>query len=315
MAQLNLLDVAKLNGSDRVVGLIEEVLTHAPEVQALPARTIKGTSYKVVTRTSYPGVGFRPVNDGSTPSASTFENHLIECYVLSGAIQADVAAANAYEDGAEAWKDIESTGVMKQALIELGSQVIYGTTVDSNGFPGLEALHTAFNSGLVVDAGGTTAGTGSSVYGINTSTDGVQLVFGNATTFDLGEWRIENVAGSTAGTVYPAFVANLTAWVGMQAGSKYAIGRLKDATEDSTKGVTDAKLAELLSKYPVGYRPNFWLMNRRSAYQLQASRSATTIYTGPKSSTGVEVFAPMPTESNGIPIIVTDSIGNTETLS
>jgi hypothetical protein len=258
MAQANLLDIAKLNGSDRVVGLIEETLTYAPEVQILPARTIKGTSYKIVTRTSYPGVGFRTANDGSTPGKSQFENQLVECFILSSAIQADVAVADAYEDGAEAWKDIESVGVMKQSLIELGSQVIYGTSVDSLGFPGLQAIHTAFNSGLVVDAAGTTADINTSVYGINTDSQGVQLVFGSNTTFNLGEWRIENVSGGTAGTVYPAHVANLTAWVGLQVGSKYSVGRLHSANStDSNAGVTDAKLAHLLSKYPVGYRPNY----------------------------------------------------------
>ena len=312
MAQANLLDIAKLNGSDTIVGLIEETLTYAPEVQIMPARTIRGTSYKIASRVSYPGVGFRAANEGSTPTKSEFENQLIECYILSGAVQADVAVARAYEDGEQAWKDIESIGVMRQAMIELGSQVIYGTSVDAKGFPGLQAIHTAFNSGLVVDAGGTTAATASSVYGINTDTQGVQLVFGAGTTFELGEWRIENVGTSS---VYPAHVANLTAWVGMQVGSKYSVGRLKDATADSGMGVTDAKLAELLSKYPVGYRPNYWLMNRRSAYQLQVSRSASTVQNGVKTSSGSEIFAPLPTESNGIPIVITDSIGNTEALT
>jgi hypothetical protein len=312
MPQANLLDIAKLNGSDTIVGLIEETLTYAPEVQILPARTIRGTSYKVVSRTSYPGVGFRAANEGSTPTKSSFENQLIECYILSGAVQADIAVARAYEDGEQAWKDVEAVGVMRQALIELGSQVIYGTSVDSKGFPGLQAIHTAFNAGLVVDAGGTTGGTASSVYGINTDTQGVQLVFGSGTTFELGEWRIENVGTDT---VYPAHVANLTAWVGMQVGSKYSVGRLKDATADSGAGVTDAKLAELLSKYPVGYRPNYWLMNRRSAYQLQVSRSASSVQNGVKTSSGSEIFAPLPTESNGIPIVITDSILNDEALT
>ena len=312
MPQANLLDIAKLNGSDTIVGLIEETLTYAPEVQILPARTIRGTSYKIASRVSYPGVGFRAANEGSTPTKSEFENQLIECYILSGAVQADLAVARAYEDGEQAWKDIESVGVMRQAMIELGSQVIYGTTADAKGFPGLQAIHTAFNSGLVVDAGGTTGGTASSVYGINTDTQGVQLVFGAGTTFELGEWRIENVGTAS---VYPAHVANLTAWVGMQVGSKYSVGRLKDATADSGGGVTDAKLAELLSKYPVGYRPNYWLMNRRSAFQLQSSRSSSVIYSGVKSSSGAEVFAPLPSESNGIPIVITDSILNDEVLS
>ena len=312
MAQANLLDIAKLNGSDTIVGLIEETLTYAPEVQIMPARTIRGTSYKIASRVSYPGVGFRAANEGSTPTKSEFETQLSECYILSGAVQADVAVARAYEDGEQAWKDIESVGVMRQAMIELGSQVIYGTSHQAKGFPGLQAIHTAFNAGLVVDAGGTSAGTASSVYGINTDTQGVQLVFGAGTTFELGEWRIENVGTSS---VYPAHVANLTAWVGMQVGSKYSVGRLKDATADSGMGVTDAKLAELLSKYPVGYRPNYWLMNRRSAYQLQVSRSASTIQNGVKTSSGSEIFAPLPTESNGISIVITDSILNDEALT
>ena len=312
MPQANLLDIAKLNGSDTIVGLIEETLTYAPEVQIMPARTIRGTSYKIASRVTYPGVGFRAANEGSTPTKSEFESQLIECYILSGAVQADVAVARAYEDGEQAWKDVESVGVMRQAMIELGSQVIYGTSVDSKGFPGLQAIHTAFNAGLVVDAGGTTGGTASSVYGINTDTQGVQLVFGAGTTFELGEWRIENVGTSS---VYPAHVANLTAWVGMQVGSKYSVGRLKDATAESGAGVTDAKLAELLSKYPVGYRPNYWLMNRRSAYQLQVSRSASSVQNGVKTSSGSEIFAPLPTESNGIPIVITDSILNDEALT
>jgi hypothetical protein len=308
----NVLFFAKLNGSDTIVGLIEETLTYAPEVQILPARTIRGTSYKIASRVSYPGVGFRAANEGSTPTKSEFENQLIECYILSGAVQADVAVARAYEDGEQAWKDVESVGVMKQALIELGSQVIYGTSVDSKGFPGLQAIHTAFNAGLgdsalTVSAAGSTAK--SSVYGINTDTQGVQLVFGSGTTFELGEWRIENV-GTTS--VYPAHVANLTAWVGMQVGSRYSVGRLSNVGTDSGTGVTDARLAELLSKYPVGYRPNYWLMNRRSAFQLQSSRSTAFSALGSKSATGAEVFAPLPLESNGIPIVITDSIGIAE---
>lgn len=314
MAAVNLLDIAKLNGSDAVVGLIEENLTFAPEVQIIPARTIRGTSYKVSTRTTLPGVAFRNANEGSTPAKSEFANKTIECYILGGAIRADKAVADAYEDGAAAWQAIEASGVMKSALIELGSQVIYGRTVDAKGFPGFQEIHTELATDLVVDAGGTTAATGSSVYGINTSIDGVQMILGSGTSFTLGEWTTQQVADGS-NNLYEAYCATLMAWVGLQVGSKYAVGRLKDATEDSGKGVTDAKLADLLRKYPTGYKPNYWLMSRRSAYQLQSSRSATTVQTGNRTSTGAELWAPMPTESNGIPIVVTDSILDTETLS
>jgi hypothetical protein len=315
MAQANLLDIAKLNGSDAVVGLIEENMSVAPELSVFPARTIRGTSYKIAVRDSYPGVGFRNANEGTTYTKSTFSNKTIEAYILAANVRADVAVANAYEDGPDAWKAIEASGVMRQAMIEIGSQIFYGTSVDSKGFPGLEAIHTAYASGLVVDAGGTTAGTGSSVYGVKFGPQDVQLIFGNGTAFELGDWFQQMVNDGTAGQDYLAYVAALTSWVGLQVGSKYSVSRLKDATADSTKGVTDAKLAELLSLHPVGHRPDYWFMNRRSAYQLQSSRSSTVNGTGSKSATGAEVWAPLPTESNGIPIIVTDSIGSTETLS
>lgn len=316
MPQANLLDIARINGNDAVVGLIEENQTAAPDVLAFPARTIRGTSYKIGVRKSYPGVGFRTANGGTTYTKSEFENRLIETFILSGNVRADVAVASAYEDGPEAWKAIEASGVMAQSMIELGSQIYYGLSTDANGFPGLQAIHTAYSATLTepltVDAGGTTANTGSSVYGVKFGPQDCQLIFGSNTTFELGEWFQQMVNDGTVGQDYLAHVASLNAWVGLQVGSVYSVGRLKDATEDAGKGVTDAKLAELLSKYPVGKRPDAWFMNRRSAFQLQTSRSATSNTSGNASTAP---YAALPDSALGIPIIITDSIVNTEALS
>jgi hypothetical protein len=300
-----LLDIAKLNGSDAVVGLIEENLTFAPELSVFPSRTIRGTSYKTAIRTSYPSVGFRNANEGVAGGQSSYINKLVECFILSANITVDKAVALSYEDGADAWKAIEASGVMKQALIELGSQIFYGTAVDSKGFPGLQSI---VDAALTLDAGGTTASTASSVYGVKFGPQNVQLVFGGGSVINMSEWTgqtISNVA---------SFVSDLTGWVGLQAVNKNSVLRLKDATADSGKTVTDAKLGELLALAPVGNRPDYWFMNRRSAFQLQSSRSVSTAATA-KSTTGQETWAPMPTESNGIPIVVTDSITSTEELS
>lgn len=312
MPQANLLDISRLNGNDALVGLIEENQTHAPDVMALPARTIRGTSYRIGVRKTLPGVSFRTANGGTIYTKSEFENRLVECFILSGNIRADVAVAAAYEDGPDAWKAIEASGVMKQALIELGSQLYYGTDVDANGFPGLQAIHTAYSATLseplTVDAGGTTASTGSSVYGVKFGPQDVQMIFGQGLPFELGEWMEQMVNDGTPGQDYRAHVNSLNAWVGLQVGSVFSVGRLRDLTEDSGKGLTDSLLADLLAKYPVGHRPDAWFMNRRSLRQLQASRSVVA------ANAGVSL-APVPTESNGIPIIVTDSITNTEALS
>jgi hypothetical protein len=308
---LTLLDLAKLNGHDPIVGLIEEVATASPEVTTIPARTIAGTSYKTVTRNSRPAVGFRAANEGTDASKSNFTERLVECFILSSRIEVDKAIARAYEDGPEALQAIEAVGVMRAAMSAVGTQTIYGDSASSKGFAGLQTLIGEFGSELVVDAGGTTAGTGSSVYAIKAGNTGVQYVYGNGTTFDLSAFR-EGDAADANGKRFAALIADLTAWIGFQCVNKYAVGRLRDLTADSGKGCTDAKIAELLSKFPVGERPTHLLMSRRSAFQLQVSRT-TAPNTKQEAFNGI--LPGVPTESFGVPIIITDSIADNETLN
>jgi hypothetical protein len=306
---LTLLDLAKLNGSDKVVGLIEEVGTAAPEVLVIPARTIKGTSYKTVARNGLPASTFRQANAGQDASKSNFTMRTVEAFILSARVEIDKAIANGYEDGLEELQTIEAEGVMISALLTLGTQTFYGT--NASGFPGLQQYIVELGSTLVVDAGGTTANTGSSVYAISAGNNGVQYVYGNGTTIDLSAFR-EGDAVDSASKRFAAYIADLTAWVGLQCVNKNAVGVLKKCTADSGKGVTDAKIAELLSKFPVGTRPTHLFMSRRSAFQLQASRTMTA-------STKQEAFTGIlpgtPTESFGIPIVITDSIVDTEALA
>ena len=207
---------------------------------------------------------------------------------------------------------IEAAGVMRAALSTVGTQTIYGNSASSKGFAGLQSLIGTFGDELVVDAGGTTANTGSSVYAINAGVTGVQYVYGNGTTFDLSAFR-EGDAVDADGRRYPAFIADLTAWIGLQCVNRYAVGRLKDITAaEAGARLNDAKIAELLSRFPVGERPTHLLMSRRSAFQLQISRT-TAPNTKQEAFTGI--LPGVPTESFGIPIIITDSIGDTEALS
>ena len=64
MANLTLLDVARLNAGDDVVGLIEESLKAHPELSMGSGRTISGTGFDSLVRTTLPSVGFRNVGEG-----------------------------------------------------------------------------------------------------------------------------------------------------------------------------------------------------------------------------------------------------------
>lgn len=304
-----MLDLAKQSGNDKVVGLIEENLEHCPEARVVPARTITGTSYKTLHRTGLPSVGFRNLNQGIDPSKSTFKQLNVECFILGGRIEVDQAYLDGNEDGEDYVRAVEASGVMKSSLIKLGSQFYYGK-VDESGFPGLQSF---VNAGLVLKANGDDANKGSSVYGVKFGPQDVQMIFGGGDVMGLGDWRVETLQDAN-GKKFPGQVSDLTGWVGLQCVNPYSVGRIANLTMQADKGkLTDALIAEWLVKFPVGQRPDRLFMTRQQAFRLQSSRASVNAV-GKKTTTGAENWPPPPTESNGVPIEVTDSISETEAI-
>ena len=312
-AYLTLLDIAKLNADDRVIPLIEENLNVAPEARILPAMTIPGTTYNTLIRSAFPQPSFRNVNEGTEPVKSTYANKLVQCFYLDGQLEMDVAAARADSRGEQHALELEASGIMQGALTKIGTQLWYGTGTggDSKGFPGAVSV---VDSSLVKDAGGTTADTASSIYGLKLGDRFVNLVFGLGNVFTLGEWRKQFITRSSK--ELEAWKNALNGYIGVQFVHKYSVGRIKKVTADSGKTATDALIGSWLSQFPVGMKPDVLFMSRRSAYQLQASRSATSITnSAAKGNTGADVWAPEPVSSNGIPIVITDSLLDTEALT
>jgi hypothetical protein len=304
MARTTLLEIAKANGSDSVVGLIEEVVPAVPELALFEARTIKGINYKTLVRTGLPTVGFRNANEGTASTKSTYENRLVETFITNPRWDCDKAVADAYEDGAEAFIAMEGIGIVQQAGITVAKQIYYGAGAggDPKGFPGMVAT---VDSSMVVDATGTTDVTCSSVWAVKFGPSNAQLVVGLNGQLELSDLRIETIYDANSNPL-DGYVQTLLARIGLQIGSKYSIGRIKKLTEDNAKGLTDSLLSQLYQKFPVGHKPDCFLMSRRSQGQLQRSRTATT-------TTGAE--ADIPTKWQGVPIIPTDSILDTEALT
>jgi hypothetical protein len=303
MAMPTLLDIAKANGSDGVVGLIDEATKAHPELTLVAARTIKGLNYKTLVRTANPTVGFRNANEGTAATKGTYENRLVETYILNPRWECDKAVADRYEDGPEAYIALEASAILEAAMQTLASQFYYGTGADAKGFPGLLAAYDATN--MVVDAAGTTDSTCSSVWALRFGPINVIWVYGNGGSMELSDVAEQRILDGSQNP-FTAYVQELLAYPGLQVASLWSIGRIKKLTADVGKGLTDDLIADLLSKFPVGVRPDVLLMSRRSLRQLQDSRTATNATGAP---------APFPTESFGVPVAPTDAITNTETLT
>lgn len=308
-AYLTMLDLAKINGSDQTVGLIEENLNAAPEAAILPARQITGTSFKSLVRTAYPSGAFRAINTGSEPVKSTYINRRHETFYYDLQLEMDNAIASGDENGPEHSLAMEADGAARGYMLDIGPQVWYGRNTDSLGFPGAVEV---VDSSMVVDAAGTTATTASSVWAICAMPKFFELIFGRNTVLEVGEWRKQTITRSSKEMT--AWKNALEGWVGAAFYSKYAVGQIKNITADSTKTLSDTLLSKLIQAFPIGTKPTHFFMNRRSRQQLQVSRTVTLFGQGTGRPDQPNI-APIPTEYDGIPIVCTDSITNVEAIS
>jgi len=303
MPPLTLLDIAKMNNSDPLVGLIEEAAGAHPELRIGSARTIKGTHYKRLVRTALPNDGFRAANEGKVATKSTYVNRLVECFIVDASFDIDKAVAEAHEDGADAAVSLEASGHMAGALASVCKQFYYGTASGATGAPvGFQGLLDFVDSTMVVDALGDGGATCSSVWAVKFGAKDVSFVFGRNGEFSEGELLAQQVVDA-ANQKYWALCQEIQGWLGLQVGSKNSIGRIKNLDTESDEVLTDVLLAQLLAKFPVGARPDVFLMSRRSLAQLQNSRTATNATGAP---------APIPSEAFLVRIEATDSILDTE---
>ncbi len=290
----------ELFGRTRIAGQWVQI----PNVGA--ARGIDGVSYPTLVTVEDPTVAFVNVNEGTDSSKARQEERTTECFNLNPRWGVGLVAAKRAKQSLDVIMANQAGPHLRAAWRQTCKCFYYGrnaTLGDAKGFPGLLAGYDATN--MAVDAGGTTDSVASSAWLVAWGPEFLQWVWGNNVQFDVSEIS-ERSTTDANGNEFTKYHQELVCLPGLQFLSTQHAVRIKKLTTDSGKGLTDALVASALSKFPVGVWPDVLLCSRRSLYQLQAARTATNATGAP---------APIPTESHGIPIAVTDSIVNTETLA
>lgn len=301
---LTMLDVAVLNGDSNVVPMIEKDVVIAPEVAKYHALPIDGVSFDSVVRTALPSTDYTDVGNGVDSSKSKYEKKTFECKYRDGQMIVPKSVALAHKLGEADLLSKEVDGMIKAAIRKIGRVTIYGpqTPGSSKGFPG--ALQVT-DSTMVVDAGGTTDDLCSSVYGILFGPEWMSIIFGNKRVLTPGEWKEGSVAGANNKNI-TAWLNALEGWEGVSWQNPYCVGRIKKITKETGKMMTDSYGYDLLELFQAthGEKPHALLMTPRSQAQLRKSRVTTNNAT-----------PLLPTDIDGVPIIVTNSIVNTEKLA
>jgi len=288
---------------------VSDLLDSAPLIASLPMEeSSNGSTHKYTKETGAPVVGFRAENAGRDFDSSDDTLVTVTLKILDFSWMVDKAVADAWRRGRENYIAREGLRHLKAALFKFESQVIGGTTDgDSAGFSGLADSNALDGAGdaMVNDAGGTSADTGSSCWAVRLGGNDVTGVFkGDGPTLSLGDTVVNNFVDGSSKNL-PVYYTPASLWLGVQVGGLRSVARLASITADAGKGLTDDGVSDLIALFPAGAGPSNLVMSRRSLQQLQQSRTATNPTGAP---------APFPTESFGVPIIVTDAQIDTEAL-
>jgi hypothetical protein len=285
-------------------GVVTEHQKAVPALGYFPiTRLDRGLKYTTQFMVELPTTGFRKLGDGIAASKGRYEEREFKCYLFGGRAEAEIAAYQADSGGEGAVKARVVRDTAQSALETLDNQIFYGVVSanGADGFPGLKGF-TPFGGAYTLNATGSTSSTASSVYGVKFGEDYASLIHGSADPMNLGDWRKQDILGNNSLPI-PGEVADLEGWIGMAIKHKASVVRICNLTAQTGKGVTDKLLGDAIDLLPTKMMPDVWFMSKRSRTQLRLSRA-----------TPENVYPDMPTESNGIPIQVDDSILDTDAI-
>jgi hypothetical protein len=304
---LTLLDLAKRQNSDQLVGLVEDVVTASPEFRVFPAKPQAGTTYNVTRRTGLPGGGFRSANQGVDPGKSKYKQEVKSMCFLDAHIEVDEAIVKGDDGTIGNVLAQEAAGQFREVMNIIGRQVWRGTSADAKGFLGLS---TQVKDNLKLSTGSNK--TSAYLVWLDSNYQGVHMPVGNHGAIEMGEWNLVRVLDDNDKPYY-AWCSNISSFIGLSVVSEYSVYRINGI--DNSNKLTDAAGAELWAKVPTARKDGQWrwFMNSQAGYYLQASRSAVGAQTA--DGGGNQAFAPVPTHLMGVPIIYTDNLLSDETVS
>jgi len=295
-------EVLAFRNTEALIGLIRETLAKYPEINNFAAVPIPQTTYKTLVQTALPSVGFRADNVGREVQKPSWEVRSVECKFLDASWNYDQKVSNEFAWGREFFLSEQTRAHLDSAMRKIAVQTWYGIAADATGFIGIMSYLNSLTVPTVINAGGTTANSATSVFAVSTGIQKVAYAWGQLGRIDDGP-IVEVEKTDEDGKSYWTYAQKIHGHIGLQVGTPKCVGRICNITD--TKPLDDKLMASLLNSFETGFEPDAFYMSRKARTMLQQSR---TTY----SPTGQP--APFPEEAWGIPIFITDAINNTEAI-
>lgn len=275
------------------------ILNMAPVLAAIHAQKASqgGTTHKFQRKITAPGVGFRLINEGITNATGTFDIVTQTLALLDATVRRDKGVVMAFDGG---YMDRESNDSLAESLFKLECAMFRANlNKQFTGLPGSPYFDQITADAQVVNAGGSG---GRSVWLLRSAPNGISMVLGQDGKLSVGD-DVEVQANDASNRPYSAMQRTILGWAALQVGTQYDAARIVNLDGTTGHKLTDALLMQAWLKGKVGGGFNMIALSRTSLGELWESRTAVN-------PTGAE--AAIPTNWQGIPIIVTDAIPEDE---
>lgn len=341
--------IAQVRQTPFSAGLIMAIADAHPLFNAFDFRTVDGYDFLSLALVSRPNAAnFAKYGEGFEHTAAVYELRKFSTSLVGGIVKCECITEERWNRENSAidwdWFDIETEEKFKESIMNIERQMILGRANNADGFPGAKEL-TPFISGntitmtengakygyvrSVLNAGGSTADTASSVYSFVFGEKDCQGILGGGATsgefLRVDEPTIEMLAPDPVNAPTKLSrhrVAQMSGHVGMAVAGfsqetegqtipvQFGLRRLANLTEQTGYKLTDAHMTKLSRMHGTGKRPNLYAMSERSGEQLAASRAATAINfnmgIGDAATMQSNTFPDPPDNWRGTPIVYVD---------
>jgi len=299
---LTFLDLKKQDGTPGY-DLVEENVRLTPELEIIPAEVMPGTGIELTVRTDLPTVGFTNIGEGVTPSKSGYISRFFQFAHLDALVKFPVNMAEG-KPAALVSKLMtnEQGGFVESAIRHIGAQTWYGVKNDAKGFVGAIA-QMGTTASHVFDVNGT-AGARSSVFFASVGRNKFDYWFGSNRTLTFDEWLKQTVKDDNQKDM-EAMCSWMHCTPGFRLANRSCLHRIKGITEENTKTLTWDLMHKAKNAMvdDLGQIPTHIFMTGRSREQLRQELIS------PENPN-----PPAPKDFEGVPIVISHSISNNETI-
>lgn len=331
-------DLAAGRCNEYMAGMLRAIYDQLPVFSSFPAFDLKGTSIFCLALAALPAAGgFLDLNEGYISSKAQLVTGKVDAKRIGVLIESAKSSTdlwNAERPGMN-WIDIQVQARLLSELQNLEKSIFLGTVNDAKAFYGLKQIcspttaNTLALSGTptvpfsksVLNAGGSTANTATSVYTVchgpmdaGLYMGGPGGVAGFLSMTEIREQYQADPGDATRKQRYYITDGEGYCVVALMGSSEqftdrkypqFSVRRAMNVTADVGCTCTESLLDKLIAMHPSGHKPTAIYMSIRSQLQLLADRIANGVVQLNPSHTGT-VRPGLPTEHRGIPIIVAE---------